>query len=843
MGTSPNRHKKEKTPKTGTVWSREEIQRVMDLYQTPEGKRIHENNRDIQKLAQELNRTTRSVEAQLLMFRALDRGMNYSRNRMSSVCADVWGERAIKKNVCQVGLLTAVCHEQQVTSDNIDHGGGHMSVAENTSADTLATLTVSLPTFPAGLLRWAGHRDGGVRKPFRSDSGRPTGEHMRTPLVDRLDIWVDQFVKGDASVPSTILLVGGPGNGKTDAIEGLVERLDHEIGAKGKLVKMFASQYDATKVLYPPRKVTACLSDAVDGLPPHLCHSVNLVQDATEEDESQRLSAEELLLSDLKTCLTDKSGDIYLCCVNRGILAQAAAKAHADASCGDAAALLDKITQAVTSGAEAPTCWPLEGFPNVAVWPMDVESLVDARLAPQGKTFAHHIFLAALREDRWRQPCASGSLCPFCQNRKLLSKPEALDALVLFLRNYELASGKRWTFRDLFSLVPYLLVGDYTDLSVQGRSADPCEWTAEQLRLIRTPGGDSSKKGRALFLLVSRLYYHRLFPRWPRLSSGLHHSAKTVLRNNDLTPGIETASHLFRYLAWAPQGDANAAGDIPAKIRASFSDALDPALATGNDVLTVCCGKKYSINEIEELFSLSVADGFNAVKSQLEPLECELLKGLATADAALVEDNFSRARSHDVEILRSSLRQFTARLVKRSLGTRSGLCKDHGTFAAYRSVLDDANGLAEVRRQLRRLMHDEHNRFRAPLTTTFGQPVAQRARDVVLLAPAVAVRDIPEIQSAGRPRRTMPYIKIESAIVPLTFALFRALREVVAGLHDASLPPDIFALLNGVKLIVSGHIVHKAKDLDDDAFISIGGVKDLVEVSSAGFVLVKEDRT
>jgi len=86
----------------------------------------------------------------------------------------------------------------------------------------------------------------------------------------------------------------------------------------------------------------------------------------------------------------------------------------------------------------------------------------------------------------------------------------------------------------------------------------------------------------------------------------------------------------------------------------------------------------------------------------------------------------------------------------------------------------------------------------------------------------------------------MPYLKVDESIVPLTFSLFRALREVVDGLHDASLPADIFALLNGVKLLVSGNVVHRANSLDDDTFIRIGGLRDLVEVSDTGFAMVEE---
>ena len=43
--------------------------------------------------------------------------------------------------------------------------------------------------FPEGLTVWAGHRDGGVRRPFKHDSGRPTGGQIETP-------WSSVYVNG-----------------------------------------------------------------------------------------------------------------------------------------------------------------------------------------------------------------------------------------------------------------------------------------------------------------------------------------------------------------------------------------------------------------------------------------------------------------------------------------------------------------------------------------------------------------------------------------------------------------------------------------------------------------------
>lgn len=696
--------------------------------------------------------------------------------------------------------------------------------------------------YPADLLRWAGHRDGGVRKPFRIDSGRPTGGRITTPLVTRLQAWVTDLLTNPASAPLTVLLVGGPGNGKTDAIETCIEFLDAGLHASGKLIQAFETQFAVPDGQLPPRKVVVELSTLGMELPSHLHQSITLVQDATEGDPDQGRAAENLLLEELGDRLDSQRPGIYLCCVNRGILAHAATLAQETIRDDNAAELLNQITAAVTSGPTSPRCWPLAGFEHFAVWPMDVESLVDDSLAEGGQTVAHQIFAAALDASRWNQACEAGPRCPFCQNRELLSQADAVTALVKLLRFYELSSGKRWTFRDLFSLVPYLLVGDYSELEVRGRQVTPCEWSAHQVQLARTAQSSDPIKYRAPYLLVSRLYHHRLFPRWPGLDRGLNRKAKTILQADSFTPGLERARDFFRYLSHAASQAGDSSGEILSRVRGSLGDLLDPALAPGETVLFSRAGQDITTDQVEERFSLSVREGLNYVSRQLEQLERDLLNQLADADEALVEENFPRTKSHHAKILQTSLRQFCARLVKRSIGGRKAVCRDANYYRSYEKALRDPRELLDVRRQLKKLLHDDRNQFRASLVTTFGQPVAQRSRDIVLLTPAVTVREMAVHESNGRPAEPIPYLKVDCHVVPLTFSLFKALREVVAGLHDASLPAEIFALLNGIKSLVSGHLVRNTLILDEESRIELGNSGQCVEISGEDFHVMEAER-
>lgn len=82
----------EKNSKSGQKWTKEELSKVLNLYVTDRELKVHESNEKIQKLAKELGRTTRSVEAQLLMFRSLDKFGFYGYRNMNTISKQLWKE-------------------------------------------------------------------------------------------------------------------------------------------------------------------------------------------------------------------------------------------------------------------------------------------------------------------------------------------------------------------------------------------------------------------------------------------------------------------------------------------------------------------------------------------------------------------------------------------------------------------------------------------------------------------------------------------------------------------------------------------------------------------------------
>ncbi|WP_432671107.1 ATP-binding protein [Flavobacterium sp. SM2513] len=84
----------EKNELSGTPFSREELEKVYELYVTIDGKGIHENNPKIHLLAEQLERTIRSVENQLLGYRVVDTGKT-GRVNHNQLIKTIWEEKTV----------------------------------------------------------------------------------------------------------------------------------------------------------------------------------------------------------------------------------------------------------------------------------------------------------------------------------------------------------------------------------------------------------------------------------------------------------------------------------------------------------------------------------------------------------------------------------------------------------------------------------------------------------------------------------------------------------------------------------------------------------------------------
>lgn len=690
-----------------------------------------------------------------------------------------------------------------------------------------------VPLFPAGLLDWAGNRSGGVRRPFDEASGRPGGQEVfRTNLLAKLERWSEEVGSGRENTPRVILLVGGPGNGKTEAIERTLGWLDRALGANGAIIRELS-------LAFRPEGGKVARLVSVDAgrhsSPAREAISLSIVQDASFVAGGGK-SAAELLLDELEEACSDGATGLYLCCVNRGVLDDALIVA-AEAGRPRPRALLEKVTRAVSLLPDAPSCWPLAEHPEVAVWPMDMESLLvateDGASLPARQVLSH-----AISSGLWpaEGACEAGPRCPFCTSREQLSHAREQGALLSMLRWYELGSGKRWSFRDLFSLLSYLLAGNRHD--ARASELTPCAWAAnlmladEQATRNAKP---SARTSSAIFELVSAQYHHALFHLWDRdAGPSLLKDIKDLgLQSNNTAMGLQwfLTGRRSPYLPGMIEG-----------LLEGFAGLLDPALARPDTTVEVSRNTSYRLRDVDTRFSRSVAEGLEYVRKSriLTALEVELLRRLAELDTYLSRQDVRKKRPATATRVQRLVRDFACRLVRRSVGVRTMTVLDAPVFRAFQEVVEDKgeDGMFDVAREIELLLN-KNLEFEVSLTTTFGQPLPPSNVQALLVVPR---RDVQPASpsSVGRPAPPLRFLEVgegsSAQNVALTYDLFKAVKDIKRGMSNASLPRSVLALLDTTGARLAGPIVRDAAVLRR-AEIRLGnGVT--IEQRRAGFGVV-----
>ena len=584
----------------------------------------------------------------------------------------------------------------------------------------------------------------------------------------------------------------------------------------------------------PPRRVTVDLKDLTNKLPENCRSQITIIQDATEKDSIAEpdKTAESLLINELNQIAHGNDEQVYICCVNRGILAQSYTEAQLDSKFKKTVELLTEITNSVTSGPLAGSCWPLDKYSSVIAWPMDMDTLVSEESGNKQKSVLHQIIDQITKHPSWKN-CESGEMCPFCTNKKVLSESQNIDNLSSLLRAFELGTGKRWTFRDLYSLISFILVGSEEELVIGGTQFSPCEWTAKQLSLMESSRkSDDIERARSLYRIASCLYWHRLFPLWPRLAT-----REFLESRKKLTGGIgnqaAAVEDLFKFLQW--RGRDMKAESISRTITSKLCPLLDPANCKPDVTISYATTRNYTVKDLDESFSISVGQGLDLVKRRILPIENQILQRLAAADDRLSSEHISNQDKLKAERLQTTIRLFACRMVKRSIGTRNGVHCKLDSLTSYRAALDDSKILKNVQIRLRTLINDEQrNIFSVPMTTTFAQPAPPTKRNLILECQKVKVKGW-KTQDTERPKAQIAYLNVDDAPVPLTFELYDALQNLDKGMHSGSLNDEVFAMIDRIRSKVAGRVVRDAEALDEDALLLLEGTGEVIRYSDEEF--------
>ena len=644
------------------------------------------------------------------------------------------------------------------------------------------------------LLSWHGHDRGGVRVPFHATMGKPLGDIVDTSLIKRLRQLAFDLVNGMPEAPRWIFLIGGPGNGKSEAVEAFVRELDSLTDSQGALIDVVAGKFTPDPVA--PRRVDVTRDEIQGSILRERIRRLVIIQDASAVDGPDQI-AEDPLIEDLADLVTSPVGrePVFICCANRGLVARARSAIQTKESLDwlnvpEVTKLLTQLLTATGLGPGAlafdrPRCWPLEHDARFAAWPLDLESIVST---DSGTPPFEQMIAKATNEGRWEGAnscgdCESRDLCPFYANAEMLRDEGARQRLLVLLRHSEMATGQRWNFRDAFSLCAELIVGQRDEFR-SGDGVDfPCSWVHQRVDEISF-GTQPSARLSAAWDLGFHLYSQSLFPVWLDPIEGLH--AATV-RRSELT---ESAMKVFSQ----PQRSQGA--QIRRLLAGAFSQKLDPALATPPSTNSI-------LRQVEDEFGQSVKQGSETFRQELIPLLDRLLELMAMAEADWGE---AVRESSRIRAILESLRVVCSILVKRYLGVRDGEYLNVESLVEYEAIFRDSQKLRGVIQPLRTVLAPEGS-FGGSLIRVFGQPPPDTSRDITVRHPlGNVVPRVASLSTAERPGHDIPWVEVGAHRIPLTFDLFAALRAHSSGAHFASFAPHTRAAIDKVKNAIAGDL-------------------------------------
>lgn len=676
------------------------------------------------------------------------------------------------------------------------------------------------------LLSWHGHEDGGAKVPFVQGRGRPLRGTLETGLLRKLRSAARELATGSPTACKWVFLVGGPGNGKSEAVEDFVVALDAEMGCQGTLRAKAQERFSGASI----RRVEIDASElATPGLFAERATRLVVVHDASASPEDAALE----LVENIERLgeLPESARPTFVCCINRGILARALSlrSPNDTPSRTRALDLLTEVTRATSLADDAiydrHRCWPLDGHAHVGAWPLDLESIVGQDLdGPLAKMVAE-----ACSTEEWEVAgrcgdCDHAHACPFRWNAAQLRNTARRGGLLKLLRHSELGTGQRWTFRAGFSLIAELVVGQRSDFRRRAnqRSPHPCTWVHAQVAGLEAAAGSPSTGFEHALELTRHLYPHALFRR---------HATRQDARRISMSPQAQRLPSVKEVARALARSAPAATEPIRITLESRRLALLDPADSSPSD-------HRHELRGIEDAFGQSVAFGAQLYASDLAPAERAMLSALSEAEADW--ERHERDAQSPAQDGPRLFRYVAGLLVKRH---RVGVTGDHplsGSLAEYAATLRDDRKLLQLRGQIQRLLGERE--LRASLTATFAQPISSRdsrrtaENTVSLVTPpgVIKTRKAPAADGAY-PGHDLASVEMAGRVIPLTFELYHSIVLTAEGCVEASLPSPVRAALGRLRDAHVGTACRDTNALSSNSAVEIKGFGriQLVDATSA----------
>lgn len=359
--------------------------------------------------------------------------------------------------------------------------------------------------FARALLNYSAERDDSIGRPERWGDPPPLVV-SDTPLHAEMAALATELWERPPHV-IWYFLIGGPGNGKSEAVGAFVRQLNI-LAQKDGAPPVFdaAKGHDGGSISYW----------FVEKIPQG---EIALLQDISVP----KSVGSDPALNVLETItLCAESAAHILVCANRGMLLRATRVARSSPEFGWLLPILQNIDKQSQETAIARDArWNIQHRDRkveIRVWPLDHESILHGNgsnnpWADASGSLLDQITAKAVAKEKWEAAacdgCAAQDLCPMLGDARWLRDDNRRQGFLKLLRYGEIWSGQRIVMREALGLLSTVLVGTPSDFVESGAEMHPCDWVAQ--RISGAPA--KAKNEVALIELISHRLYQDLFGR------------------------------------------------------------------------------------------------------------------------------------------------------------------------------------------------------------------------------------------------------------------------------------------------------------------------------------------
>ena len=604
--------------------------------------------------------------------------------------------------------------------------------------------------YPFAFKNWFSSNLGGVRLPMNNNSGRPLGDQIIESKIHHLirEMIVDFREKKGKYL---CVLVGGPGNGKTDLMEFASEVFFEEF----KIDPILGKENLQNGFKLNNRKAKFENQD----------FTLNLIQDASQRDNGA-LSPLESLYNDLED-LNRTDNILTLICINRGVLENTLSKSrNLLEPISKHKELIGKIHSYnnLQSVIDDSKIWGdiISGI-NLYTWSMDFDTLFNENETIDGNL---------IKELIEKSNCLNGfqkskNLSPLESSLEFLSNDVKVFNLSRLLRHSEILNGKRFTYRELFSIMAYLFHHSEQEFS---------DYDQILLEYESLPDYNLVERFNVLFPLYQKGTSFRFF--------NYFIEPKKELIDNCIRPySINKSSLLKQLFGTLSKVDKNIS-EIPGFISSKGSSLFDPIYYEDNNFeFENSKGEKIKLKKIIDkiLYNQKIeSDVFSQI---LQPIEIELIKILENIKDSyclnIDYDDFNSTQLNGVDQLKTYLNNLIVSIFKRSLLFSNFYIKDKDLVQEYLDLVQkDSSPFIQVLQESLTIQ----NKIENSLSTNIGQTAGELKNNVIEKS------NIVNIDSLPKPTNSMPSSdqiiltyavrgQKNDEIIVITYNLFKSIKK------------------------------------------------------------------